>query len=102
MSEWRDGGVTTTTVTPAEFGFRPATFDDLRVDSPAASAAVIRGVLDGTEGPAADVVLLNAAAALVVAGAADDLTDALEVARHAVESGRAGETLDALVTASNG
>ena len=102
VSEWRDGGVTTTTLTPAELGFGSATFEDLRVDSPAASAAVIRGVFDGKEGPAADVVLLNAAAALVVAGAADDLADALAVARHAVESGRAGETLDSLVAASNG
>ena len=102
VSELRDGTVTTRTISPAEFDFAPATFDDLRVNSAAESAAVIRGVFDGEEGPARDIVLFNAAAALVVAGAADDLADALEVARHAVDTGRAGETLDALVAASNG
>ena len=102
VSEWRDGGVRTWTITPADLGLAAARLDDLKVDSPAASAAVIRGVLDGREGPARDIVLLNAAAALVVAGAADELADALDVARHAVDTGRAGETLDALVAASNG
>ena len=87
-------------VRPTDLGLRPARRDELKVDSPEESARTIRGVLDGTEGPARDIVLLNAAAAIVVAGGAQDVGEALPIAAHAVDSGRAGETLEALIAAS--
>src|SRR5688572_18967104 len=102
ISELAEGHVRTWTLRPEQYGFEPPSMDALRVGSAKASAKVIRDVFGGVEGPARDIVLLNAAAALVVADAADDVASGLEVAAHAVDSGRAGETLEALVRASRG
>ena len=100
VSELNDGEVTTWTFDPAGLSLS-GTAADLRADSPAESAAIIRRVFDGDdEGPRRDAVLLNAAAAVVVAGGAESVADALEVARAALDSGRAAGTLDALVAAS--
>jgi anthranilate phosphoribosyltransferase len=100
ISELADGHVTTWSLRPEQYGFAPPSIDSLRVGSAKASAKVIREVLEGREGPARDIVLLNAAGALVVADAADDIASGLEIAAHAVDSGRAGETLDALARLS--
>src|SRR5690606_5684972 len=100
ISELADGHVTTWTLRPEQYGFAAPSVDALRVGSAKASAKVIREVFEGKEGPARDIVLLNTAAALVVAGAADDVASGLEVAMHALDSGRAGEVLDALIHAS--
>jgi anthranilate phosphoribosyltransferase len=72
--------------------FTAATVDD--------AARIIRDVLGNKPGPAADIVLLNAAAALVVAGVASDLAAGLELAQTAITSGRAAITLNALRSAS--
>ncbi|MFW5682633.1 MAG: anthranilate phosphoribosyltransferase [Phycisphaeraceae bacterium] len=69
----------------------------MRVDSPEASAAMIRGVLAGDHGPARDIVLLNAAAALVVAALAHDLQEGLTLAAQAIDTGKARQALDTLV-----
>lgn len=100
ISELADGHVTTWTLRPEQYGLTPPSIDALRVSSPAASAKIIREILEGKEGPPRDIVLLNSAAALVVAGAADDIASALGIAAHAVDSGRAGETLEALARSS--
>ena len=68
---------------------------------PAENAAILRQVLDGGSGPRADVVLLNAAAALAAAGVASDLAGGLEAARESIASGRARQALDRLVEVSN-
>ena len=100
VSEVLDGRVATWTFDPTGFGLS-GTVADLRADSPADSAAVIRRVFDGEDaGPCRDAVLLNAAAAVVVAGGADTVADALDVARAALDSGRAAGVLAKLVEAS--
>ena len=68
---------------------------------PATNAALARRVLDGEHGPHRDIVVLNAAAALVVAGVADDLKAGLDTARAALDEGRAAAALDRLVAVSN-
>ena len=100
ISELDEGHVTTWTLRPEQYGLAPPSIDTLRVSSPAASARVIREVMEGREGPPRDIVLLNTAAALVVAGAADDMASGLEIAAHAVDTGRAGETLEQLAKSS--
>jgi anthranilate phosphoribosyltransferase len=95
VSEVRDGSVTTWTFDPSPLGLT-GSVADLQADSPAESAAMIRRVFDGEPGPARDAILLNAAAALVVAGAADDVETALPVVTEVVDTGRAGSTLDRL------
>lgn len=92
-----DGDITTETVDPAALGLAPATLDDLRGGAPADNARAARAVLAGEKGPHRDVVLLNAAGALVVAGIASDLTDGLARAERAVDGGAASDALDALV-----
>lgn len=98
VAEVRDGRVLQYTIRPADAGLRESPDDGaLEASSPAASAARIRAVLGGTPGPARDIVCLNAAAALVVAGAAPDLRRGVERAAAALDSGAAADLLERLV-----
>ncbi|MCC5828974.1 MAG: anthranilate phosphoribosyltransferase [Phycisphaeraceae bacterium] len=101
ISEWVDGRLRTWDLDPASLGFAPAPRSALRVDSPTASAAVIREVLEGQHGPARDMVVLNSAAACVVAGLAGSLPDAVPLAEASIDSGAARQALDRLVEASH-
>lgn len=96
-----DGSIGEFTVDPGELGLRPATADDLRGGGPEENALAIRRVLAGELGPHRDIVLLNAAAGLVVGGAADDLTGGLELAAASIDDGRAQGHLDALIRVSH-
>ncbi len=87
-------------VDPAAFGLAPAVVADLRGGDAATNAALARRVLEGAQGPHRDVVLLNAAAALVVAGEAEDVAGGLSLATDALDSGRAAAVLDRLVAVS--
>jgi len=100
ISQFDNGQVTTTTIKPEDFGIARAAMDDLLVDSPEASAGVIRSILTGQTGPARDIVLLNAAAGLFVAGKADDIQAGLEQAATSIDSGAAAEALDKLIKVS--
>ncbi len=96
ISEVNDGQVTTTTLDPASLGL---SLDDpaaLKVDSPEASAGVLKDVFAGGKGPARDIVALNAAAALVVADLAASLTEGVEQACTALDSGATQNTLETL------
>jgi len=101
VAELRDGQITTQTVQPEDFGLPRATLDELRVESPEESAEIIRGVLGGAAGPVRDIVVLNAAAALAVADAADDIAAGIPPAERAIDSGAAASALDKLVATSN-
>ena len=96
------GEVSTYEVTPEEFGLRSAGAESVRVTSPEDSAGIVRGVLSGETGPARDVVLLNAAAALVAADRVTDIASGLALAADAIDSGAAKAKLDALVELSSG
>ena len=100
LLETSDGEVRTVVVDPGEHGLAPASPDDLRGGDALANADLTRRVLDGNRGPHRDIVLLNAAAGLVVAGLAADLDDGLAVAERSVDDGRAGEVLERLVRTS--
>ena len=92
--------VTTFTVDPVALGLAPAISEELVGGDPAFNAMVVRRVLDGTHGPHRDIVLLNAAAGLVVAGVATDLKHGLVVATDAIDTGKAAATLQAFVDVS--
>ncbi|MFQ5590178.1 MAG: anthranilate phosphoribosyltransferase [Phycisphaerae bacterium] len=81
------------TVTPEEAGLARGKLRDLLVDSPAASAAMVEGVIEGGRGAPRDHSLLNAGAALVVAGVAGDINEGVELAARAVDDGTCAETL---------
>jgi len=93
VSELRNGMVNTFYVHPAEVGIPAATIADLAGGSAVENAAMITRLLDGETGPRRDIVLLNAAAALLVAGAAPTLADGVRAARESIDRGAAREAL---------
>lgn len=88
--------------TAADMGLTECRVEDLTVDSPAHSAQVIRDLLDGRPGPARDIVLANAGAALLTAGKTTELRHAVTLAAHAIDSGSAAKKLESLIAASHG
>ncbi len=101
ISELRDGQVSTLDIDPAALGLDVSPLDTLLVDGPESSARVIENVLAGDSGPARDIVMLNAAAALVVAGLADDLDNGLKSSADAIDTGAAREALATLIRITN-
>jgi anthranilate phosphoribosyltransferase len=97
IAEVRDGQVHSYEVTPEEFGLRRATLDEISGGDAAHNARLIREVLAGEKSARRDIVLLNAAAALVAAGRADHLRDAVPLAAEAIDSGAALAKLQALI-----
>ena len=101
VAELCDGAVRCYSLDAGTLGFTPAPVESITVDSPQASLEVIRSVLAGEPGPAADVTILNAAAAVYVSGIASSLEDGIGRARESIHSGRAADALDRLVALSN-
>jgi anthranilate phosphoribosyltransferase len=93
----RDGEVTHAEFTPEDFGVPRARRDDLLGGDAATNAAVIRSVLAGEPGPAADISVVNAAPAVVAAGLADGFVEGVAVAREAIDSGGAAAVLERVV-----
>ncbi|HVC35343.1 MAG TPA: anthranilate phosphoribosyltransferase, partial [Chloroflexota bacterium] len=100
VSEVRDGEIRSYAVAPEDFGFRRAAHDDVRGGDAAANAAMTRAILAGQDGPPREVVLLNAAAALVAGDLADGLGDGVKLAARAIDSGAAAERLERLARVS--
>jgi anthranilate synthase/phosphoribosyltransferase len=84
-------------ISPEQVGIAKGSLADVAGGDAARNAEILRTVLGGEHGPRRDVVLLNAAAALVAAGEVDDFAEGVVRARESIDSGRAGEVLEALV-----
>jgi len=97
VGELRDGVVREYELHPEDFGIAMSASRNLRVADAAESRTMLLGVLDGATGPAREIVALNAAAALYVAGVAADIGEGLERARAAIDSGAARARLDGFV-----
>jgi len=97
IAELRDGEIECYTVAPEQFGMSRAALEPLAVSSAEESLAVIQSVFAGEPGPASDIVVLNAAAAIYAAGVAQSLAAGIELARQAIASGAAAHKLQALV-----
>lgn len=98
--EIRDGDVSQYDLDPRDLGLAVVDLDQLQGGDAAANAAIAHRVLAGEAGPYRDIITLNAAAGLVVAGAADDLESGLAQAAAAIEEGAARRALDRLITVS--
>jgi len=96
VAEVRDGAVRRFTVTPEEFGVTRAPLESIRGGTPAENAALIRRIVEGEAGPARDIVVVNAAAALVAAGVAANFREAAGLASFVISSGAASEKLASL------
>jgi len=99
--ELRDGEVRRFVVDPTTMGIPTAARADLVGGDAATNATLARRVLGGEAGPHRDIVVLNAAAGLVVAGAADALAEGVELARASIDGGGAAAALERLVALSN-
>jgi anthranilate phosphoribosyltransferase len=100
VSECRDGAVHTFYVHPADFRFEKASPEDLKGGDAAVNADMVRRVLEGRRGATRDVVLLNAGAALFVAGRAASIAEGIRLAGDAIDSGAVRTTLDRMVRSS--
>jgi len=101
VAEWKDGAVRRFTVTPEDAGLPRADLAALRGGDAEENAAALRALLDGSTGAYRDIVLLNAAAALVVADGAADLAEGAALAAAVIDDGRAAKALADLVEATN-
>lgn len=97
VARLRRGRVTVERIEPRDFGFLEAPLEAVQGGSADVNAAITRRVLEGRPGPCRDMVLLNAAAALTAAEAADNMTHGVRMAAQAVDSGRALARLDQLI-----
>lgn len=97
VSECRNGTVHTFYIHPADYGIARSSVEALAGADAQANAVIVRSVLDGQPGPARDVVLLNAGAALFVAGQASSVQEGIHAAARAIDDGRARGVLDRLV-----
>lgn len=102
IAEAREGSVKSYEVEPEEFGVARASLQEIAGGDAGENAAIIRAILQGEKSPRRDVVLLNAAAALVAAGRADHLAAAIPIAARSIDTGAAAGKLEALVRFSSG
>ena len=100
VSELKYGSVSTYSVSPGDFGLAQAPADALKGGDADYNAEITRSILNGEEGPRRDIVLLNAAAAIVAGDKARDLNEGVQVAAEVIDSGKALEKLEGLVAAS--
>jgi anthranilate phosphoribosyltransferase len=101
VAEFKDGRVRSFEVVPEDAGLPRAALDALKGGEPAHNAVLMRGVLAGETGPLRDIVLLNAAAALLIADRAGDLREGVAIAAATINAGRATAVLERLVEETN-
>jgi anthranilate phosphoribosyltransferase len=101
VAELKDGEIQEFEVTPEEAGLARAMPDQLKGGDAETNALALSALVDGHEGPYRDIVLLNSAAALIVAGKADNLILGVKMAAAAIDAGGARKALDTLVRVSN-
>lgn len=101
VAEWKNGTVSRFTITPEDAGLPRATLADIQGGDAEVNAAALRALLNGEKGPYRDIVLMNAAAALVVSDVTETLKQGAEMAAAVIDDGRALAALEALITASH-
>ncbi len=101
VCELKDGKIKSYFITHDSFGIPKAEINDFVVGTPEESAAAINGILCGEKGPRRDIVLLNASAAIVAGGGADNLRDGVRIAEESIDSGKAKASLEQLIEMTN-
>jgi anthranilate phosphoribosyltransferase len=100
IAEIKQGVISEYTVVPEEFGLRRSPVSALAGHSPVENAALIRAVFSGMQGPARDVVIMNAGAAVYLGAKTDSLAEGISLAEKAIDSGAAAQKLEELVIAT--
>ncbi len=101
VAELKDGEIRTFELTPADFGVETVSLDAIRGGDGTVNAAALRDVLGGAKTAYRDVALCNAAASLIVAGKAKDVTEGMHLASQSLDTGSAAGALDTLIAISN-
>jgi len=101
VAELKDGEIRTFELTPGDFGVATVSLDAIRGGDGAVNAAALRDVLGGAKTAYRDVALCNAAASLIVAGKAGDVTDGMHLASQSLDTGSAARALETLIAISN-
>ncbi len=102
ICELRDGYYRTSVIAPEDFGIARSKKEDIAGGTPEENAQTTRDILSGGEtGPKRDIVLMNAGAALFIAGKADTIKEGIELARKSIDSGAALRKMEAYIAASN-
>ena len=101
VAEWRDGGVRLFVIAPEAVGLRRASLGELTGGEPAQNAQALTELLDGRQGAYRDIVLLNAAAAFLVADRVETLREGVDLAAETIDDGRAQTALNRLIEATN-
>jgi len=101
VAELKDGEISSYSISPGDFGIEVADSSALRVDGVEQSLAMIQSVLANNAGPALDIVVMNAGAAIYVSGVASSLEEGMQKARTAIAEGKASTVLTNLVAKTN-
>ena len=101
ICEIKDGWFKSFTITPEDFGFERCSKDDLKGGTPQENAKITLDILEGAKGHKRNAVLLNAGAALYIAGKAESFKDGLELAKELIDSCKATKTLEKMIEVSN-
>lgn len=101
VAEMKNGAVAEYTIGPEDFGLKPAPLNAIQVNDPAEAKAMLLGVFDNKPGAARDIVLLNAGAAIYVAGLTATLKGGVRKAEEVLANGRAKHKLEQLIKVSN-
>ena len=101
ICEIKDGWFKSFTITPENFGFERCSKDDLKGGTPQENAKITLDILEGAKGHKRNAVLLNAGAALYIAGKAESFKDGIELAKELIDSGKAKKTLEKMIEVSN-
>lgn len=101
VCEFKNGDFKSYEITPEQFVFIRCKKEDLVGGTPEENAKIVWDILNGAQGPKTDAVLLNAGAAIYVAGGADTVEDAIQIAKETIKSGKAKEKLEQFIKRSN-
>jgi len=101
VAELKDGEITSWEVNPDDYDCKADNLDELKVENAEQSLELVCSVLTNKPGPARDIVMLNAGAAIYVAGLADSMSEGVTLARKAIESEAAAEKMASLIAVSN-
>lgn len=102
VCEVKDGAFTSYEITPEQFGFSRCQKEDLAGGTPQENAEITMAILNGEKGPKKDAVMMNAGAAIYLAGKAESIADGIRIAGEIIDSGRAKHQLEAFVNGSKG
>ena len=101
ICEIRDGWFRSYVIKPEDFGFERCSKEEMAGGTPQENAGITRAILQGQKGVKRNAVLLNAGAALYIGGKADSMNEGIVLAAELIDSGKALQTLEALVKVSN-